>query len=128
MVYILQGILNFPNNQKSQTLCSFQIPNGNTNIPSWSTHTLGIQQPNLNNLTNPCIINYLNGINTSNTINDTIDPLILHEQWSRNTNIEFNQGTISPVWNGDYHSVGNTIPILLEMPTSIKVSEILIRL
>ncbi|VDO53281.1 unnamed protein product [Schistosoma margrebowiei] len=96
MVYILQGILNFPNNQKSQTLCSFQIPNGNTNIPSWSTHTLGIQQPNLNNLTNPCIINYLNGINTSNTINDTIDPLILHEQWSRNTNLEFNQGTISP--------------------------------
>uniref|UniRef100_A0A5K4F2J4 Nucleolysin TIA-1/TIAR n=1 Tax=Schistosoma mansoni TaxID=6183 RepID=A0A5K4F2J4_SCHMA len=121
MVYILQGILNFPNNQKSQTLCSFQIPNGNTNIPSWSTHTLGIQQPNLNNLNNnPCILNLLNGSTTSNTINDSIDPLILHEQWSRNTNLELIQGTMSPVWNGDYRSGGNTFPILLGMPTSIK--------
>ncbi|XP_018652185.1 hypothetical protein Smp_081700 [Schistosoma mansoni] len=27
---------------------------------------------------------------------------------------------MSPVWNGDYRSGGNTFPILLGMPTSIK--------
>ncbi|CAH8521415.1 unnamed protein product [Schistosoma turkestanicum] len=137
MVYVLQGILNFPNHQKSQTICSFQFPNGNSSIPSWSTHTLGIQQqPNPNHLTNPCIVNFLNGTTPTtlptptlatttitNSINDSIDPFILHEQWSRGTNFEFIQGTTlssSPGWNGDYRTGDNTFPILLEMPTNIK--------
>ncbi|KAK4470393.1 hypothetical protein MN116_005951 [Schistosoma mekongi] len=120
MVYVLQGIVNFPNNQKSQTICSFQFPNGNSNLPSWSAHTLGVQQSNSTSLTNPCILNILNGTPTSNGVNNTIDPLMLHEQWSRNANIDFIQGTMSPTWNGDYISGENTFPVLLEIPTSIK--------
>ncbi|CAH8547038.1 unnamed protein product [Heterobilharzia americana] len=118
MVYILHGIVNFPHNNKSQIICPFPIIN-----PSWSTNqTLNIQQINTNNSTNPCLVNYFNGITTTSTpqISHTVDPFILSEQLSRNSNIDLLQTTISPVWNREYYSNENNLPILLELPTNIK--------